>query len=180
MNAPDATARLCLACGLCCNGVLFKDVELQPGEDPARFKTLGLPAQFPRPNSRPARFPQPCSALCADNRCQIYANRPRRCREFECGVLKEVIADRLNVPGALKIIQRALRRAERVKSLLRQLGDSDEHRPLAQRFRRMRRRLESLPRDEETSDRFAELTLEVHQLNLLIHSRFHHVIESSS
>ena len=27
MNAPDSVAQqLCLACGLCCNGVLFKDV----------------------------------------------------------------------------------------------------------------------------------------------------------
>src|SRR5438132_2396309 len=33
---------LCLECGLCCNGVIFADVRLQPGDDPKRLKALGL------------------------------------------------------------------------------------------------------------------------------------------
>ena len=67
----EASAQsLCLACGLCCNGVLFKDVELREGDDAAKLKSLGLPLEQLK---RKRRFPQPCAALCADNRCRIYA-----------------------------------------------------------------------------------------------------------
>jgi len=98
------TNELCNACGLCCNGVLFKDVQLQPGDDAAHLRSLGLPIREPRrvpprtgrsPHShevRKTRFPQPCAALCDGNRCRIYAERPARCREFECALFKSVAA----------------------------------------------------------------------------------------
>jgi len=171
MNTSEATDQLCLACGLCCNGVLFRDVELQPGDDQDRLEKLGLPVRA-RLNGALC-VPQPCAALCADNRCRLYADRPRRCRDFECGVLKEVISNQLALAEALKIVRRAQRHADRVRALLRELGDNDEHRPLSQRFRRTRRRIESSARDERAGDLFAELTLEVHQLNLVTHSRFY-------
>jgi len=171
MNPSDATEQLCLACGLCCNGVLFRDVELQPADDQERLEKLGLPVRVGR--TAGVRVPQPCAALCADNRCRVYAQRPVRCRDFECGVLKEVIADQLALAEALKVVRRAQRHADRVRALLRELGDNDEHRPLSQRFRGTRRRIESSARDERAGDLFAELTMEVHQLNLLTHSRFY-------
>ncbi|MEI2724527.1 MAG: hypothetical protein V9H26_13620 [Verrucomicrobiota bacterium] len=38
----DAIVRLCPACGLCCNGVLFGDVELQRGDDAKQLAELGV------------------------------------------------------------------------------------------------------------------------------------------
>ena len=173
MNPPDAINQLCLACGLCCNGVLFRDVELQDGDDLKTLQKLGLTIRPSRSASRTPRFAQPCAALCSDNRCRIYEERPRRCRDFDCGVLKGVIHGELEVDDALRLIRRALRHANRIKSLLRQLGDSEERLPLARRFRQTRRRMESELRSEEAADLFGELTLEVHQLNLLTYSRFY-------
>src|SRR5437867_9164117 len=85
--AAEVVAQLCPQCALCCNGVLFKDVELQPADDAARLKALGLPLD----GSRKAKFSQPCAALCGCH-CGIYADRPMRCRQFECALLKSVAA----------------------------------------------------------------------------------------
>ena len=161
---------LCLACGLCCNGVLFRDVELQPGDDPAALLSLGATVQRLKTKTR---FPQPCVALCHDNRCRVYAERPQRCRAFECALFKAVAAGTTSTPDALRAIRTARQRAEKVRRLLRELGDADEQRPLSRRFNRMRRRFESEGLDEERADLFGQLTLAVHDLNLLLSEAFY-------
>ena len=168
---PSAVAqRLCLACGLCCNGVLFKDVELPSADDAGRMEKLGLDVQRLQTKTR---LPQPCAALCADNRCRIYHERPARCREFECGMFQRVAAGTMTREAALRVISQTRARAERVQRLLRALGDADEHLPLAMRFRRTRRRVESAKRNDATAATFAELTLAVHDLNLRLARSFH-------
>lgn len=162
--------QLCLSCGLCCNGVLFRDVELQPGDDAARYRSAGLAVESLKTK---VRFPQPCGVLCADNRCRLYADRPTRCREFECGQLQAVAAGRRELTTALKTVQRARRLSERVLKLLRVLGDQDEHLPLSRRFQRTTRRLERGLADENAAADYGDLTLAVHELNHLLHSEFH-------
>jgi len=176
ITAPDSVAQqLCLACGLCCNGVLFKDVELQPGDDASRLSSLGLPVRNPQSAIRnpQSKFPQPCAALCGDNRCRIYAERPARCRQFECALFKSVAAGQTPVAVALRTIRIAWQRAERVRTLLRALGDTDEQVALSLRFKRLRRRMESAPPDESTAESYADLTLAVQDLNLLLAQSFY-------
>lgn len=160
--------QLCLSCGLCCNGVLFRDVELQAGDDAAKLAALALPLQKTRSK---IRFPQPCAALCRDTRCRIYQERPARCREFECALLKSVQAGTQEISAALRTIRATLTRAERIRRLLRELGDDDESSPLSRRFKRMQRRMESTRINEEEAGIYGELTLAVHELNLAM-SRF--------
>jgi hypothetical protein len=176
MNASDSVAQqLCLACGLCCNGVLFKDVELQPGDDAGRLALLGLPVRNPQSAIRNphSKFPQPCAALCEDNSCRIYADRPARCRQFECALFKSVAAGETPVAAALRTIRLARRRAERVRTLLRALGDTGEQVALSLRVKRIRRRIESTPQDHATSETYANLTLAVQDLNLLLAQSFY-------
>jgi Fe-S-cluster containining protein len=163
---------LCLACGLCCNGVLFRDVELQPADDAAVLAALGLPIGGRSPR-RPARLPQPCAALCADNRCRVYEIRPRRCRQFECVLLQQTGRGEVALAAALGVVRLARHRAARVRELLRMLGDTEEDQPLSRRFQRIRRRLERAGFDDATADIFAQLTLAVHELNLLLRERFY-------
>jgi hypothetical protein len=56
---------------------------------------------------------------------------------------------------------------------LRELGDHDEDVALSLRFRRMRQRLETTIPDRKTSGVFGELTLAVHDLNLLLSDAFY-------
>lgn len=169
----DPASSLCLACGLCCNGVLFKDVELQPGDDAGQLQSLGLPVTIPRSARRAPRFPQPCAALGADCRCQIYAERPARCRQFECSLLQLVTQGKMEMPAALRTIRQTRQRAERVRGLLRSLGDQNESLALSLRFQRLKRRLESSRLDEATADAYGELTLAVHDLNVILRAKFY-------
>jgi len=165
--------QLCLACGLCCDGTLFDNVRLGPGDDAKKLQALGLPVKVSRGQTPVTFFRQPCTALCADRTCRVYADRPGQCRAFECGVFKDVQAGRITFAGALLLVKQARRKADNIRRFLRTLGDMEEHRSLGDRFRRTQRRLESGIADEAAGHTFAELGLAVHQLNLLAHEKFH-------
>jgi hypothetical protein len=164
---------LCLECGLCCNGVIFANGQLQPEDDAAHLQSLGL--RFPpKRNSKieNQKFLQPCAAF-DGCRCKIYSERPRYCRQFECLLLKSVKAGRTDTPMALRAIRAARQRVEKVKRLLRDLGNAEEDVALSKRFRKVKRRLESGPLNDETAEKFGELTLAVHDLNLLLADAFY-------
>ena len=132
-NLPtDFIPRLCPKCGLCCNGVLFADVELRKGDDVQRLAELGLSLEK---KGRHRAFAQPCA--CFDGKlCRIYLERPKRCRTFECGLLKRVQAGELDADAALKAIAQAKRQVEKVYRLLRSTGSDDERHALSQRYER--------------------------------------------
>jgi len=172
-NTNDAViGELCPACGLCCNGVIFADVRLQPADDAGRLRSLGLPVCTPRSGLRPPRLAQPCAAF-DGCRCRVYPDRPQYCREFECVLFKSVKAGRTEPGAALRIIRTARERADKVRRLLRKLEDADEQLPLSARFRRTGKRLQECDLDEETADLYAQLTLAVHDLNLLLGDAFY-------
>jgi hypothetical protein len=170
---PGDSNSLCLECGLCCNGVIFANGQLQSEDDATRLRTLGLKlAQNPKSEIRNPKFLQPCA--CFDGcRCKIYAERPKYCHEFECLLLKSVKAGRTEISAALRIIRDARRRVEKVKRLLRDLGNTEEELALSKRFRKVKRQLESHPLDDETAGTFADLTLAVHDLNVLLSDAFY-------
>lgn len=164
---------LCLACGLCCDGSLFDNVRLGPGDDAEQVKASGLPVKFSRAGKPVAFIRQPCPALCADRSCRIYADRPGQCRSFECGVFKDAQSGRISFDAALRLVGKARRKADTVRRLLRELGDTEESLSLDKRFRRVQRRLQSGVADEAEADAFAKLGLAAHQLDLLAHRRFY-------
>lgn len=168
MTSPLHT--LCQACGLCCNGVLFRDVELAPGRERNTLADAGLPVQELK---RKCVLPQPCAALQNDLRCAIYAQRPGQCRRFECLLYKSVETKQTSQSDALKIIASTRRAAARVERLLARLGDDRTDRSLARRFQRTRTRMHRLHPDEEALDTFAELTLAVHDLNMRLRRHFY-------
>ncbi|AOS42973.1 Flagellin N-methylase [Lacunisphaera limnophila] len=165
--------QLCLACGLCCDGTLFHHVRLEPGDDAAKLKALGLPVRTSRGATPVTRFRQPCAALCADRSCRLYADRPGQCRSFECGVFQDVRAGRMEAGAALRLVKQARRQADDVRRLLRALGDTDEHHAMNERFRRTKRRLEAGGADPADMDTFAELSLAMHHLSLLTIDKFY-------
>ena len=173
MTSLDSIAeQLCLQCGLCCNGVIFRDVELQPGDDATRLKSLGLPIRAPRAAGGNAKFPQPCAAL-DGCRCRIYSDRPTYCRQFECALFKAVHAGHIETAAALRLIRTTRDRAERVLRLPHELGDTDERVSLSVRFRKVAKHFHAGAPTEEAADTFGELTLAVHDLNVLLSEKFY-------
>jgi Fe-S-cluster containining protein len=172
MNPGDSSS-LCLECGLCCNGVIFADGQLQPEDDAELLRSLGLKfALNQKSKIKNQKFLQPCA--CFDGcRCHIYSERPKYCREFECLLLKNVNSGRTNTAAALRIIHNARQRVEKVKRLLRDLGNTEEGLALSKRFRKVKRRVESSALDEDSAEKFGDLTLAVHDLNVLLSEAFY-------
>ena len=130
--AADAhVARLCPACGLCCDSTLFADVELRLADDPQKLAKQGLTLS-PKGRGKLA-FAQPCPAF-DGQLCGIYADRPVRCRQFHCGLLQRVEAKKMTPAAALKIIAIAKKQAGEVRRLLVLLGQKDERRALTHRY----------------------------------------------
>ena len=160
-NSPNGGVdQLCPSCGLCCNGVLFADVELRQGDDPGRLAGLGL-TLFKKGTKQ--AFAQPCT--CFDGRlCGIYADRPKRCRTFECGLLKRVHDGELAAAAALKTIAQTKLQAEKVRVLLRLLGQKDERQAMTKRYAEAMSAPIDMSDHEADSERRGELMLAVDEL----------------
>ena len=129
MSAP-LTDQLCTRCGLCCDGILFADVELSGPAELSRLALLGLEVE--EDDGEGALLVQPCGAL-RGKRCSIYPMRPGCCREFECALLQEAGRGDVTPAAALAVIEQALGLVGRAKALLRQLRHRDTGLPLAER-----------------------------------------------
>jgi uncharacterized protein len=168
-KTTDAVSQLCPSCGLCCNGVLFADVELRAGDDAKRLKELGLTLE--KKGRGKVAFAQPCA--CFDGKlCGIYADRPKRCRTFECGLLKRVQAGGLQVDAGLKTIAQTKRQVENVRGLLRLLGQNGEHLAMTKRYAQAMSAPIDLSEHESNTERRGELMLAVDELMRLLHRDF--------
>jgi Fe-S-cluster containining protein len=169
MNAPsNPVSQLCPKCGLCCNGVLFADVELRKGDDVQRLAELGLSL---KKKGRKQAFAQP-SACFDGTLCRIYSERPAYCQAFECGLLKRVQAGEMGVDAALKMIAEAQRLAEKVRGRLRRLGQSDEQLALNRRYAQVMREPIDLSGPEDAAELRGELMLAVNDLMQMLRQDF--------
>jgi Fe-S-cluster containining protein len=164
MNAVD---QLCPQCGLCCDSTLFADVELRAGDDAKRLAELGLSLQ--KKGKTKLAFAQPCA--CFDGTlCKIYADRPRRCRLFECGLLKKVNAGEMSARAALKKISEAKALAKKVRDLLGSLGQP--HGTLALTKCYTQAMQEPIDLAEDNTERRGELMLAVNDLMHVVQKEF--------
>lgn len=97
----DPGSRLCLSCGLCCNGTLFEFATAAP-EERVHIEAVGL--DYVEEESRTG-FRQPCPAFCG--RCGIYDERPRVCQTFRCTLLRAVTQGEVPFDEAQKTIATA-------------------------------------------------------------------------
>ncbi|HEV2435229.1 MAG TPA: hypothetical protein VG077_04460 [Verrucomicrobiae bacterium] len=153
---------LCLQCGMCCNGVLFADVRPEPGDASPLF------------NGGRLRIAQPCPAFTAATcACAIYAERPARCRKFECRQLLGVRNGTITVEKSLRQIRAARGLAAEVEKLLTELGFNNTRLPLSRRFQCCQRAAENGKLPEAQFDRLADLQLAVHRLTGLLAREFY-------
>jgi len=124
---PVDGSRLCLACGLCCQGLLHDWAQIEEGEiEDAR--RLGLRTQEQKGE---ASFALPCPCH-RDGRCTAYQERLSPCREYRCKLLRGYLAGDVTL-GA------GLRRVEQVKQLIaairHRLGAAEEGASIWQQLR---------------------------------------------
>lgn len=128
-EAAAAAVRLCTQCGLCCTGVMFHTVKLQPGDSAKELAALGL--KLKRKHGHHFIL-QPCPAF-RDAQCSFYAARPERCRKFECQQLKRLAAGEITEATALEKIHAARRLVGRINELLHRAGTTNLKQPLDKR-----------------------------------------------
>jgi hypothetical protein len=125
--ALSDAARLCLDCGLCCNGVLFDQVRLQPGDHAKALTARGLKIK------KGQWFNQPCTAL-RGSLCQLYQDRPLRCRQFECRQFRGVAAGDIRHESAAARIADVREQVAGIEAQLSAMGGGNLRKPLAQRY----------------------------------------------
>ncbi len=178
----NAIAQLCPNCGLCCDSTLFADVELRAADEPKRLAKLGLvvrkkedenderPGEDAGKGREKLAFAQPCA--CFDGKlCRIYADRPTRCRLFECGLLKKVTAGRLSAAAALEKISRARTLASRVRELLGTTGRHGQKLALIKDYTRAMEQAIDLT-DVADANRRGELMLAMQDLMRVLQKDF--------
>jgi len=106
---------LCIACGLCCTGHLFIWARLRPSELD-RAEARGMKVFRDDPSQR--GFSLPCPLW--KGHCTIHTDPhyPHVCREYKCKLLKEVIAENIPLPDALKVMEQAKKMIDELKALL--------------------------------------------------------------
>ena len=111
-RTDEERSGLCLACGLCCQGVLHDSVPLDDDElDKAQ--RLRLPVvESPLRNA----FRLPCTRL-DDRRCTVYAERPRVCASYACESLRAYGAGEIDREAALGRIAAVREQTARVAGL---------------------------------------------------------------
>lgn len=132
MTAPEistAASRLCAACGMCCDGVMFHTVHLKPRDSAQELAALGLKLKRKRGQNY---ILQPCPAF-RESQCSIYTARPERCRLFECRQLQRVAAGEVTEAMAREKISEARQLVGEITALLLRSGGTNSKHPLSKR-----------------------------------------------
>lgn len=168
--APESSAasRLCAACGLCCNGVMFHTVRLQPGDSSQALVALGLKLKRKKGHNH---ILQPCPAFQCEQ-CSIYESRPARCRLFECRQLERVSTGEITGAQALENIHEARRRLDELNKLLEQSGSSNLKRPLSKRCEKVLAEPLHPSSEPAAMELRSRLTRAMAELNTLLNENF--------
>jgi Fe-S-cluster containining protein len=147
MNNVSKTDELCTQCGLCCDGSIFADIELESESEKVAVEALGLEID----TDGPPLLLLPCTGL-DGTRCSVYKNRPGRCRTFECRLLQKANAGAVSVLDAQRIIAETRAHVAALDRLCREAGEESEDLPLQERC------VEVLARPGECGDEVADHT----------------------
>jgi len=138
---------------MCCDGVLFHSVVLQPGDSSRKLAALGFKL---RRKKGAEYFLQPCSAY-RECRCAIYEARPVRCRDFRCRQLLRLAIGETTEASALEKINEARELVARINATIARLADTNPNRSLAQRCANALTTAERTPVHEELQSAMREL-----------------------
>lgn len=115
---------------MCCNGVLFFGMKLQASDSAKALRSLGLAIKR---KDNQLHCLQPCRAH-HDGACQIYSQRPVRCREFECKQLVALAHSECTELEALARINQARQLATRVEELFVEAKEERMHKDFSTRY----------------------------------------------
>jgi len=114
----DALSTLCLHCGLCCDGTLFRHVEITPGER-ERLVQLGIGVGVRRKHEV---MWLPCGKL-DGKRCTIYEQRPGGCARFVCALGRRLTGKEVSLDAAMAQVDLMHQRLAALRAAFPDCGD---------------------------------------------------------
>jgi hypothetical protein len=122
VKSPLSEQKICVACGMCCDGTLFERATLQPGEK-------GHLPPWMEENYRIVDgkecFPQPCHYF--NGKCTIYNQKKAHvCSAYRCLLLKDFSKGKVTQEQSLQIVSNALRLREEILADYRNLFPGNE------------------------------------------------------
>jgi hypothetical protein len=104
-------SKICVQCGMCCDGTLFPQAKVKNSDDELLAKSLGL-TTFSTSNNK-TFFELPCSLF--NKCCTIYDKpRPNTCSKFMCEPLQKVLSSEISFKDAEQQILLALKNRRQV------------------------------------------------------------------
>lgn len=97
-----AANKLCMSCGICCQGLLHARAALR-AEEVGLADRHGLEIE----QGKELAFRIPCSKF--DGRCTIYGDRPHTCAAFRCALLRRLEDGEVSLGEGFRIVAEAQR-----------------------------------------------------------------------
>jgi Fe-S-cluster containining protein len=152
---------LCLSCGFCCKGILlFNRVTLETDETEL-VSQLGLTPYQKKGDHDVLGLPCP---YFNDGKCSVYAQRPRKCKDYQCKLLKGYLQGTISFGESIEFVRKAISLME---AIYQYMGGVDPSKSI---WKQIRNFLELQARSEisEESRRItALLLLDVKKLSII-------------
>jgi len=159
---------LCVGCGMCCDGTMYKSVDVEVGDQLPLLEAEGIALYT---EEKFTFFRQPCTAFDTD-RCKIYESRPTVCREYRCLLLRRLDAGEANPADAVALVARTTALRDRVRSGLMAFLETAERVPLGELYRRMLSKLDAASDPEAARREASELLFDVVALRVILAREF--------
>lgn len=157
---------ICLPCGLCCDGTIIGFVQLDSEELSSIRQLMDIEER-----DENGMFFLPCNKF-GCNGCTIYSQRPKACRNFECGVLKSFEKKELSFDKAIEVIdvvkQKKISIEKQVATLQIELQSKSFHFKMLELKKMFRKDKSEL----YSSQNHQELMLELRELDKLLSNSF--------
>jgi len=124
---------ICMECGLCCDGSMFRHAKIDKSDDPTFLKQMGVESVEVRDKQF---FQLPCTGQ-EGKRCRQYndARRFKVCKTFKCRLLKQYISGEISYHAAMAVIREIMIRRQSVKAFSEILHtDHNGHKPSISSF----------------------------------------------
>ena len=122
---PESEQEICLACGFCCDGTLFDNVNLRPGER-GTLPDL-IEANYMKPGEK-EYFRLPCPYF--NGKCTIYNKKKAEiCSLYRCQLLMDFAKKAISKEEALNIIHNVKILKKEITSLAGQIPGINETMP---------------------------------------------------
>lgn len=159
---------ICVGCGMCCDGTMYRHVEVEEGDELQPLKAAGAVWVTIEGLSS---FLQPCPAFGAGC-CSIYDGRPSVCRTYRCRLLRRYEAGEVSREDARALIESTVAVRDRVRPGLTAYVEPEKLEALESLYRLMNVKLEATADPVAARREHAELLLDVVALRVVLAREF--------